>query len=170
MAAKPGGQFLIDSGADLSILPLSFSTPDVKTTNTKLIMADGREMYSTGTRELNFDLLSLNKTFNWKFIVADVKIPILGLDFLTKHNFVIDCGNQTIVHYPKANKSQCSYNHLSNVENAHLNMITLPKPNNTRHGNMLVPSNIWQKSLQMPKTMHLSKTNQIQQPPNQSKK
>ncbi|MCP5056626.1 MAG: hypothetical protein GY937_07830, partial [bacterium] len=33
--------------------------------------------------------------------------------------------NQTMVHYPKANRSQGSYNHLTNIENAHLNTITI---------------------------------------------
>ncbi|KAL7646293.1 UNVERIFIED_CONTAM: hypothetical protein RMT77_003202 [Armadillidium vulgare] len=38
----------------------------------------------------------LRREFNWTFIVAEVAMPILGMDFLHHYNLLIDCGNKTL--------------------------------------------------------------------------
>ena len=42
-----------------------------------------------GTRSLTLDL-GLRRTFRWVFVVADVKNPILGADFLRNYNLLVD--------------------------------------------------------------------------------
>ena len=38
----------------------------------------------------------LRRIYKWKMIVADATHPILGLDFLSHHGLIIDCGNHKI--------------------------------------------------------------------------
>ncbi|KAL7643866.1 UNVERIFIED_CONTAM: hypothetical protein RMT77_005872 [Armadillidium vulgare] len=38
----------------------------------------------------------LRREFNWTFIVAEVAMPMLGMDFLHHYNLLIDCGNKTL--------------------------------------------------------------------------
>ena len=44
-----------------------------------------------GTRSLTLDL-GLRRTFRWLFVIADVRIPILGADFL-KYNCLLVMGS-----------------------------------------------------------------------------
>ena len=39
---------------------------------------------------------SLRRSFVWNFVIADIKSPILGLDFLTSNKIIINCPEQTL--------------------------------------------------------------------------
>ena len=41
--------------------------------------------------------LGLRREFSWKFVIADVGIPIIGSDFLSHYNLLPDCRNKRIV-------------------------------------------------------------------------
>ena len=77
--------FLVDSGSDISVLPLGIIYPDIRRkvlltgpTNNSTIKSVG-----TGTLDLNFKRLF---PCSWKFhICPDVRQPILGADFLAHY-------------------------------------------------------------------------------------
>ena len=85
-----GLQFLVDTGAEVSIVPPSrtdrtncqgqqFSLQAVNSTN----------IATYGVRSLTLDL-GLRRTFHWTFIIADIKKPILGVDFLQNFGLLVD--------------------------------------------------------------------------------
>ena len=81
-------KFLIDSGADVSILP----APCVHRTLPPLLhlhAANGTEIpvYKRRTLQLH---LNLRRTFEWTFYVAAVTQPILGADFLRHFGLLVD--------------------------------------------------------------------------------
>src|SRR5215469_6717935 len=71
-------QWLIDTGADVSVYPVSkmFRRPK---SDYLLYAANGSPISTYGTIPLRLDL-KLKKTFDWRFLVANVEYPILGAD------------------------------------------------------------------------------------------
>ena len=71
--------FLVDSGASLSVLPVGRGA---KTEDEGcLFAANGSSIKTYGEKLLSLDL-GLRREYTWKFIIADVRYPILGADFL----------------------------------------------------------------------------------------
>lgn len=89
-----GCEFLVDSGADVSIIP------PTKIRNTpcdyKLYAANGTEIPTYGIKMLTLDL-GLRRPFQWKFVVAKVTRGILGADFLNKFQLLIDIHNRKLI-------------------------------------------------------------------------
>lgn len=91
--------FLIDTGADVSVLP-----PTVKQRSKlknesypiKLFAANRTEIRTYGTQflQLNF---GLRRNFSWIFLIADVTHPILGSDFLMHHHLLPDLKNRVLI-------------------------------------------------------------------------
>lgn len=89
-------QFLIDTGSDLCVYPRSaIKTPSSKGKYT-LSAANGTIIHTYGPILLHLDL-GLRRDFVWRFIIADVSKPIIGIDFLSYYNILIDCRNQRLV-------------------------------------------------------------------------
>lgn len=79
--AATGLRFLIDSGADVSVIPVR--NHDKNTSNDfKLFAANGTPIPTYGIKTLNIDL-GLRREFRWPFVVAQVSKGILGADFLS---------------------------------------------------------------------------------------
>jgi hypothetical protein len=78
-------RFLVDTGASYSILPHHSSLP---ATGPKLFGPAGQLIPSWGDRlvQLRFQ----DQYFSWKFLLADVAFPVLGVDFLRAHKLLID--------------------------------------------------------------------------------
>ena len=84
-----GLRLLVDTGAEVSVLPvaqLSRSSlpagPPLQAVNNSSIATFG-----TTSRTLN---LGLRRTFRWIFLIADIRHPILGADFLCHFNLLVD--------------------------------------------------------------------------------
>lgn len=89
-----GLRFLVDSGADLSIIP---ATAKHKTCNSfKLYAANGTTIPTFGFKILTLDL-GLRRQFQFPFIIAKVDKPILGADFLSKFKLLIDIHNRKLI-------------------------------------------------------------------------
>lgn len=84
---KTGMRFLVDSGADVSIIPASKNS--IRNDTYKLYAANDTEIPTYGTKILSLDL-GLRREFQWPFIVAKVNRGILGADFLSKFNLIIN--------------------------------------------------------------------------------
>ncbi|GBM65144.1 hypothetical protein AVEN_185784-1 [Araneus ventricosus] len=88
---QTGLRFLVDSGADLSIIP---ATSNHKICNSfKLYAANGTVIPILGFKILTLDL-GLRRSFQFPFVIAKVDRAILGADFLTKFQLIIDMHNK----------------------------------------------------------------------------
>jgi hypothetical protein len=78
-------RFLVNTGASYSILPHRSSLP---ASGPKLFGLAGQPIPCWGDRlvQLKFQ----DQDFSWKFLLADVAFPILGVDFLRAHKLLID--------------------------------------------------------------------------------
>ena len=76
--------FLIDTGAEVSVIPLSLS--DSRPSPDKLTLT----AVSTIIRTFGKCSLTLHRPFSWVFIIAEVKRPILGADFLSHFGLLVD--------------------------------------------------------------------------------
>ena len=83
-------RYLIDTGADVSVLPQSCANGTVDADSLPLYIAANNSTITTfGTSKRIFDV-GLKREYSWTFIVADVKQPILGADFLIHCNLLVD--------------------------------------------------------------------------------
>lgn len=89
-----GIRFLIDSGADVSLIPAD-SSAKVSSTY-KLYAANGTEIPTYGIKVLTLDL-GLRRPFQWPFIVAKVTKGIIGADFLHKFQLLIDIHKKKLI-------------------------------------------------------------------------
>ena len=86
--------FLVDSWADISVIPLSFLNSVCKNRlppprpGQRLRAANGTFIDTFGTKSLTLDLPGF--TARHSFRVARVAQPILGADFFRKHSLLID--------------------------------------------------------------------------------
>ncbi|GFX01931.1 retrovirus-related Pol polyprotein from transposon 17.6 [Trichonephila clavipes] len=87
---ETGCQFLVDSGADVSILPWTKTKGECQASQYKLYAANGTKIATYGIKILTLDL-GLRRPFQWPFIIAKVKRGIIGADFLRKSQLLIDC-------------------------------------------------------------------------------
>ena len=97
MSDRPSGlHFLVDTGAEVSVIPPSrtvkLSHPDALV----LQAANDTPIPTFGKRSLTLNL-GLRRSFQWVFVVAKVKHPILGADFLRHFNLLVDVGHKRLV-------------------------------------------------------------------------
>ena len=78
-------RFLIDSGAEISLIPPKPSERLTPNPNFVLQAVNRSNIKTYGQKLLELDL-GLRRTFRWIFVVADVHDPILGADFLHEFN------------------------------------------------------------------------------------
>lgn len=88
--------FLIDSGAEVSVLPKKFAQVTQCTTDIALSGANGSTIATYGCRMLTLDL-GLRRTFRFSFIIAAVNHPIIGADFLYKFSLGLDIRQRKLV-------------------------------------------------------------------------
>lgn len=92
--------FLVDTGAALSVFPTNLVTHRALNTMTptavSLRTATGSNIPVRGRLHYNVAICGLRREFPWHFIVADVTNPLLGFDFLSHHNLLVDCKRRRI--------------------------------------------------------------------------
>ena len=84
-------RFLVDSGALISIFPAPLSTSK---SGVSLVTADSSLL--SCSRSQIIPLWFGKHLFDWPFQLAPVAVPILGADFLSKHNNLLDVANQRV--------------------------------------------------------------------------
>ena len=77
--------YLIDTGAAVSVLPRSCVNGTVNADSLPLVAANNSTITTYGTSKRIVDV-GLKREYSWTFIVADLKQPILVADFLTHYN------------------------------------------------------------------------------------
>lgn len=94
-------RFLVDTGAEVSVIPLSHAKRAHRQDHFSLQAVNNTTIATYGTCSLTVNL-GLRRAFRWAFIIADVKKPILGADFLpnfgltadVRHNRLLDATTQ----------------------------------------------------------------------------
>ena len=90
-----GKFFLIDSGADVSVLPLT-SSSSLPATGA-LEAANGSKIKTFGVRSVRLNFGTF--TVHHQFFIADVPRPILGADFFAKNDLLIDVKMRQLVRF-----------------------------------------------------------------------
>ncbi|GBM30905.1 hypothetical protein AVEN_9789-1 [Araneus ventricosus] len=89
---RPSGlSFLVDTCADISVVPPSSAERCKPKSLLNLLAANGTKINTYGT--LN---IGLRRIFPLSFIIADVSRPILGADFLTHYGIIIDLKSKSL--------------------------------------------------------------------------
>ncbi len=83
--AGTGRHFLIDTGASYSIFPYRSTLPP---SGLLLTGASGQRIPCWGERAVQLDFRG--RRFEWTFLLADVSFAIIGVDFLSSHNLLVD--------------------------------------------------------------------------------
>ena len=82
-------RFLVVTGSDLCCFAKIYLKSYLKHTSFELGAANN-SIIKNGYHQINLDF-GLKKTFPWKFVIADVSLPIIGSDFLSYFNLLPDC-------------------------------------------------------------------------------
>ena len=88
--------FLVDTGADTCVYPRSSIREQVNKTDYELFAANGTRIATYGTIMMSLDL-SLRRIFEWRFVIADVQTPIIGVDFLSHYGLLVDPRNRRLL-------------------------------------------------------------------------
>lgn len=83
-------QFLVDTGSDVCVFPRSAT----KGRRTKTSTGSAINIYGYAYLKLN---IGLRRDFSWQFIVADVTKAIIGVDFLSHYNLIVDVRMQRLI-------------------------------------------------------------------------
>ncbi|XP_071642020.1 uncharacterized protein [Temnothorax longispinosus] len=81
-------RYLIDTRSDVSVYPHNRSNGSRKE-KCELYAANGSTIATYGSASLQPDF-GLRREFPWRFIIADVTIPIIGSDFLAYYHLLPD--------------------------------------------------------------------------------
>ena len=82
-------KYLIDMGAAVSVLPKSCANRISDADCLPLVAANNTTINTYGNSKRVVDV-GLKREYLWTFIVADVKQPIIGADFLIHYNLLVD--------------------------------------------------------------------------------
>lgn len=88
--------FLIDTGADISVIPRNALINYKKDKDTSLTAANGTTISTFGKKMLTITL-NLRRNFPFIFTIADVSRPIIGADFLHKFGIIVDIKNHRLI-------------------------------------------------------------------------
>lgn len=89
--------FLIDTGAEVSVIPPSSPDRKHRWGNFSLQAVNDTPIATCGNWLLTINI-GLRWNFQWIFMVADVKQPILGADVLWHYNLLVDTAWQMLWH------------------------------------------------------------------------
>jgi cleavage and polyadenylation specificity factor subunit 1 len=89
-------RYLVDMGSELCVFPRKPLPGRWERTDYSLYAADGTIIptYGWNSRSLN---LGLRRDFTCRFVVADVQLPIIGVDLLSHYRLRVDCRNNRLL-------------------------------------------------------------------------
>lgn len=98
--------FLIDTGADVSVIPKCNNTARASPNGLKLFAANGSPISVFGEAILKLNL-NLRREFLWNFVIADVSQAIIGADFLSHFELLVDLKNRCLLDRKTELKTVC---------------------------------------------------------------
>ena len=90
-----GHKLLVDTGAQVSVFPVSAQERRCRQKTEPLVAANGSVIETFGTRNIPVDLGF--RQFNWSFVLAAVNRPMLGADFFCSNHLLIDVYTSCII-------------------------------------------------------------------------
>lgn len=93
---KNCNKYLADTGSDVSAIPPRTSELSNPAHTQELTAANGTKIKTYGVRMIEASI-GLRRSFPWKFIIANVNQPILGLDFLRHYKLLVDPANNCLI-------------------------------------------------------------------------
>lgn len=88
--------YLIDTGTDVSVLSKSMVRGTLRPTDYKLLAANNTMIHTYGSQMRVLDL-GLKQPYKWSFLMADVKQPIIAVDFLAHHGLLPDLKHRKLI-------------------------------------------------------------------------
>lgn len=88
-------QYLIDTGADLCVFPRNKLRGRYDKQPYELSAANGTVISTYGDLTLTLNI-GLRRDFTWRFVIADVSRPIIGVDFLAHFGLLVDVKNRRL--------------------------------------------------------------------------
>jgi hypothetical protein len=89
-------QFLVDTGSDLCVCSRRLIPRRRERANYDLCAANGTTIHTYGWLPLSLNF-GIRRDFTWRFVVADVTYPIIGVDFLSHFGLLVDCRNNRLL-------------------------------------------------------------------------
>ena len=90
-----GRRFLVDTGAEVSVIPATGLDTRIEQPGHTLTAANGSRINTCGTRTVSLHIAS--RKYKWNFVVADVSRPLLGADFLRSESLLVDLKGKRLV-------------------------------------------------------------------------
>ena len=96
-------RYLVDTGSNMCVYPRRLLPGHRERTDYNLYAANGTIIptYGWASRNLN---LGLHRDFTWRFVIADVDLPIIGVDLpiigvdlLSHYGLLVDCRNNRLL-------------------------------------------------------------------------
>lgn len=107
-------KFLIDTGADISIIPKVYYGSISNADFYQLFAANGTPIKTFGKTYINVNL-GFRRNFTWQFVIADVKQAIIGADFLEHFDLLVDLKRKRLIDSITKLNVNCIYQ-LSNYQ------------------------------------------------------
>ncbi|GFS22483.1 retrovirus-related Pol polyprotein [Elysia marginata] len=104
--SNTGRRFLVDTGAQVSVVPATWFERRSGQSGSPLQAANGTSIPTYGSR--NVPLCFNHRTYQAHLIIADVKRPLLGADFFRRHNLLVDLRGQRLIETDTYLSSPCS--------------------------------------------------------------
>ncbi len=89
-------RFLVDSGAEVSVIPASTEDKRNHPRGHPLTAANGTQINTYGSRKIRLQLC--NRLYEWTFHVAAVDKPLMGADFLHHSGLLVDVRDRQLIH------------------------------------------------------------------------
>lgn len=89
-------EYLIDTGADVSVYPRRFVRGRPPKTTYLLYAANESTIGTYGEIVLHLNL-GLRREIRWKFVIADVGKPIIGADMIKYYGLLVDLKNRQLI-------------------------------------------------------------------------
>jgi hypothetical protein len=89
-------RYLVDTGSDLCVFPSKLLPARRERTDHTLYAANRTTIPTYGwiSQSLN---LGLRRESTWRFVVADVQLPIIGVDLMSYYGLLVDCRNNRLL-------------------------------------------------------------------------
>ena len=88
-------RFLVDTGAEMSIVPPSNTERSASQGTSPLQAVNGSSIMTFGVRSFTLDL-GLRRTFQLVFVIADIPHPVIGVDFHSHFGLHVDMRHRTL--------------------------------------------------------------------------
>ena len=102
-----GRRFLIDTGAEVSVVPPSATDQKNKQDCSGLRAVSGSSITTFGTRSITLDL-GLRRVFRWIFVITDTSTP----DFLREHGLLVNMRHGQLLDMTTQIQTQGTISHV----------------------------------------------------------